>query len=287
MRTAARTYYPQWRGTLRRLRRPGPAGGGRPRARRQPVGHGPAAALVPVYRRAWVRQFTRHGGAFAFAQHPPAGTDAAATAYAVRRPPVLVVTVDVFHQRADGSVHEEVVGSQLRWLRRVLDRAAADPAIGFVVVQGHVPVLPPPVPGFRLVAARARARGSQRLLAPAAPRAGRPVPDRRVPRPERPRRGRRRAARPRLAPRPGPSSTTPPSPSRPRTWTCGCSPHACARSAGGGSGRSATSGRSRARWSRASGRSDPSGSPGTGTSPAARRLPDGWSDLPVAGVGAE
>jgi hypothetical protein len=55
----------------------------------------------------------------------------------------MFVSVDVFHVRHDGSVHVEVVGEQLRWLRRVLRAANADPAIRFVVVQGHTPALPP------------------------------------------------------------------------------------------------------------------------------------------------
>jgi hypothetical protein len=57
---------------------------------------------------------------------------------------VLFVTVDVFHQNPDGGISRGVVGEQLRWLRRVLRAANAGPAIRFVVVQGHVPVMRPP-----------------------------------------------------------------------------------------------------------------------------------------------
>jgi hypothetical protein len=94
--------------------------------------------LVPTYRAAWARAFT--GG---FTLHPRAGTQHARTAYAFARPPVMFISVDVFHARRDGSIHVEVVGEQLRWLRRVLRAASADPAIHFIVVQGHAPALPP------------------------------------------------------------------------------------------------------------------------------------------------
>jgi hypothetical protein len=62
-------------------------------------------------------------------------------------PPAVFVTIDVFHQRRDGSVHLEVVGEQLRWLRLVLTTANRDPAVRFIVVQGHAPVQRPG-PGF-------------------------------------------------------------------------------------------------------------------------------------------
>jgi hypothetical protein len=99
-------------------------------------------ALVPAFRAEWARWFTRAGRRFRYALHPPRGTQHAASAYAFARPPVLFVTVDVFHRRRDGSVRVEVVGRQLRWLRRVLRDANHDPAIQFIVVQGHVPALP-------------------------------------------------------------------------------------------------------------------------------------------------
>jgi hypothetical protein len=99
--------------------------------------------LVPTYKAVWHRAFTTGGGQASHASHPRSGTQHAGTAYAFSRPPVLFVTLDVFHQFPDGSVRLAVVGEQLRWLRHVLRVANADPAIRFVVVQGHVPVMWP------------------------------------------------------------------------------------------------------------------------------------------------
>jgi hypothetical protein len=99
-------------------------------------------ALVPELREAWARWFTHRHGRYTYARHPPGGTQHAASAYAFARPPVMLISVDVFQQRRDGSVRIEVVGQQLRWLRRVLRAANADPAIRFIIVQGHAPVLP-------------------------------------------------------------------------------------------------------------------------------------------------
>ena len=101
-------------------------------------------ALVPTYRDVWSRAFTyrRNGADFRYPSHPPRETQHAGTAYAFRSGPVFLVTVDVFHQRHDGSVHTTIVGSQLNWLRRVLRAANANPSVRFIIVQGHTPVLP-------------------------------------------------------------------------------------------------------------------------------------------------
>ena len=144
VRAAARTYYPQWRAQFRRH-------GLRVRAALgdHEIGDNwwndrAERALVATYKRAWSNQFTFRGRPrrFVFSSHPPAGTQHARTAYAFRSGPVLFITVDAFHQRPNGNVHSEIVGSQLRWLRRVLARAVLQPSVRFVVVQGHVPVLP-------------------------------------------------------------------------------------------------------------------------------------------------
>jgi hypothetical protein len=101
-------------------------------------------ALVPTFKDAWSRAFTyrRNGARFLYPRHPADGTQHARTAYAFRSGPVFLVTVDVFHQWRDGSVHITIVGSQLRWLRHVVRAANSDPAVKFIVVQGHTPVLP-------------------------------------------------------------------------------------------------------------------------------------------------
>ena len=143
IREAAGTYYPQWRARFRRHGlRPRPAIGD------HELGDNPwvqesKQALVRTFRMAWAKRFTSRNGGFAYRSHPPRGTQHARTAYAFRSGPVQLVTVDVFHQRPDGSVHAEVVGTQLTWLRRVLSRANDDPTIEFIVVQGHTPVLRP------------------------------------------------------------------------------------------------------------------------------------------------
>ncbi len=79
-------------------------------------------ALVPTYRRAWADSFTYRDGRYAYGRHPRAGTQHARSAYAFTRPPVMFVTVEVFHMRPNGTMHIEVVGAQLRWLRAVLAR---------------------------------------------------------------------------------------------------------------------------------------------------------------------
>ena len=108
-----------------------------------PWGRAEKQALVPTYRRAWARAFTYRGGGHVYARHPRTGTKHAKTAYAFRAGPVFFVTVDVFNQRSDGTVHAEVRNAQLRWLYGVLRRANADERVRFIVVQGHTPVLPP------------------------------------------------------------------------------------------------------------------------------------------------
>lgn len=139
---AGRIYYSQWRAQfLNRGLRPRPAVGD------HDIGDNPwgraKQALVSSFRTAWARRFTYRNGSHVYPSHPPSGTQHAKTAYAFRSGPVQFVTVDVFHQRRDGSVHAEVVASQLTWLRNVLNAANADPAVEFIVVQGHTPVLRP------------------------------------------------------------------------------------------------------------------------------------------------
>ena len=140
VRAAARIYYPQWKaGFTRRGLVVDPAVGD------HEIGDNPwqtarRQALVATYRRAWAATFTRAGHDYRYPWHPRAGTQHASTAYAFELPPALFVTLDVFNQRPDGSVHLEVVGEQLRWLRTVLRAANRNPAIRFIVVQGHAPV---------------------------------------------------------------------------------------------------------------------------------------------------
>ncbi len=143
IREAGWIYYSQWRARfLRHGLQPRPAVGD------HELGDNPwtreaKQALVPSFRTAWWKRFTYRNGSYVYASHPAGGTQHAKTAYAFRSGPVQFVTVDVFHQRRDGSVHAEVAGSQLTWLRDVLNAANADPAVEFIIVQGHTPVLRP------------------------------------------------------------------------------------------------------------------------------------------------
>ncbi|HEU4365016.1 MAG TPA: hypothetical protein VFT13_06070 [Candidatus Krumholzibacteria bacterium] len=143
IRAAARTYYPQWRAPFSRhgLRVHAALGD-------HEIGDNwwdepSERAVVATYKSAWSNRFTYRPstGRFVYSSHPPTRTQHARTAYAFRSGPALFVSVDAFHQRPDGVVHTEVVGSQLRWLRRVLARARRDPLIRFVIVQGHAPAL--------------------------------------------------------------------------------------------------------------------------------------------------
>jgi 3',5'-cyclic AMP phosphodiesterase CpdA len=109
------------------------------------------AKLVPTFKQAFARHFTRNANGDYIYPLRPTGTPFEGTAYAVRHKNVLIVTVDEFRQddpmtRIDaktGSVRNDVVGPQLAWLADVLANAKADPAIDHVIVQGHVPVLTP------------------------------------------------------------------------------------------------------------------------------------------------
>ena len=96
---------------------------------------------VPTFRKAFARQFTRTPGGRSRFSSRPAGTQHADTAYAVRLPGVLLVTLDVFHQ-AHGQVVATVTGGQLAWLNRVLGRANRD-GVEHIIVQGHTPILGP------------------------------------------------------------------------------------------------------------------------------------------------
>jgi 3',5'-cyclic AMP phosphodiesterase CpdA len=145
IRAAARIYYPQWQAPFARRDMRIHAALGDHEIGDNWWNEPDERALVPTFRRAWAKHFTLRGrrSRFVYANHPPAGTQHATTAYAFRSGPALFVTVDTFHQRRSGVVHTEIVGTQLRWLRRVLSRAHRDPTVTFVIVQGHAPVLRP------------------------------------------------------------------------------------------------------------------------------------------------
>ncbi|HVM19440.1 MAG TPA: metallophosphoesterase [Egibacteraceae bacterium] len=139
---AADLYYPQWLANFeqRGLEVHAAVGDHELGDNPWPPGSHPAA-LAPVFKQAWARHFTRPGGIPAYSQRPH-GTPWEDTAYAIRRGPLLVITVDVFH--TDGlRVRPLVAGGQLRWLRSTLRRARMDPSIRFIAVQGHVPVIGP------------------------------------------------------------------------------------------------------------------------------------------------
>ena len=96
---------------------------------------------VPVFRRAFADAFTRQPDGHPRFLVRPRHTPQAGTAYAVRlAPDVLLVTLDVFRRTSTGVV-ASVSGGQLRWLDRVLGAARRD-GVRWLVVQGHVPVLP-------------------------------------------------------------------------------------------------------------------------------------------------
>ncbi|GAB3868025.1 hypothetical protein GCM10028801_43290 [Nocardioides maradonensis] len=71
----------------------------------------------------------------------PVGTQWENTAYATMvNPDLLVVTLDEFNKR-DHGVGVTVTGGQLTWLQGVLANARHD-GVRWIVVQGHVPILP-------------------------------------------------------------------------------------------------------------------------------------------------
>lgn len=91
------------------------------------------------FKDAWAEHFTDSGTRFA---SRPRGTNFEKTAYSVRlHPEVLLVTVDVF-RRTPGGVRAELTGGQLAWLRGVLGDARSQ-GVGWIIVQGHTPVLGP------------------------------------------------------------------------------------------------------------------------------------------------
>lgn len=97
---------------------------------------------VPTFKAVWAKHMTSSKSGRPRFPNRPRGTQWAKTAYAVRpHKEMLWVTVDVFRYH-DSGVEITVEGGQLRWLRRVLSRAATR-GIDNVIVQGHVPVLGP------------------------------------------------------------------------------------------------------------------------------------------------
>ncbi len=144
VRAAGNLYYPQWKERFARhgMQVHAAVGDHEIGDNPWPVG-ADKTRLVPDYKAVWARNFTlRDGGAYRYSNRPR-GTRFERTAYAIRRGPVLVVTVDVFNRRRDTSIHAEVVGGQLDWLKQVLAAARAEATIEYVIVQGHVPVVTP------------------------------------------------------------------------------------------------------------------------------------------------
>ena len=118
--------------------------------------------MVPTYKQAFGRWFTTtppgsRTGTPRYLERP-IGTVYEDTAYAFQHRNLLVVVVDEFRQDdpatalgATGSVFGTVDDGrpgtanddQLAWLDRVLAAGRADPSVGWIVVQGHMPVLRP------------------------------------------------------------------------------------------------------------------------------------------------
>lgn len=140
---AGDVYYPQWREAFKQRGIPVYAALGDHEIGDNPWPIGaPKTALVPDYKAVWAKHFTKTNGKFRYSNRP-VGTRFEKTAYAIRRGPVLIVTVDVFNRRSDTSIHAEVVNGQLDWVKRVLASARADRSIEYVIVQGHTPVVTP------------------------------------------------------------------------------------------------------------------------------------------------
>lgn len=109
------------------------------------------ARLVPNYKAAFARFFTRDkNGAYKYAKRP-VGTPYEGTSYAFQHKNVLFVTVDVWRQDSPdikldnrtGSVLATVDGRHLKWLSKTLADAKKDPSIDHIIVQAHSPVLTP------------------------------------------------------------------------------------------------------------------------------------------------
>jgi len=98
-------------------------------------------SALPTYAAVWSKYATTRNGVPRYASHPRSGVHTT-TAYSTRlAPDILLVTVDVFQPTAT-DVRPTVTGAQLSWLDRVLSRADTE-HVGWVIVQGHVPVLWP------------------------------------------------------------------------------------------------------------------------------------------------
>ncbi len=115
--------------------------------------------LLGTYRSVYASHVTQSQGISRYGNRP-LGTPYADTAYAFKYRNVLLVTVDVFHQRdpstelsSEGTVAFEIEGGQLDWLKQVLAQGRGDSSVAHIIVQGHVPVLGP-----------VRAQSSSRLM---------------------------------------------------------------------------------------------------------------------------
>ncbi len=140
---AGATYYPQWIDAWRSRGVPVHTAVGDHEIGDNPwPANGAKARLFRAFKKTWSDHFTVPGGTFRYSNRP-VGTRFERSAYAIRRGPVLVVTVDVFNQHADTTVHAEVVNGQLDWVQRVLASARADRTIEYVIVQGHTPAVTP------------------------------------------------------------------------------------------------------------------------------------------------
>ncbi|MCX6309186.1 MAG: LamG domain-containing protein [Bacteroidia bacterium] len=112
---------------------------------------------VPFFRAAFVRHFFQNEDSSYRYSSPigtipcrPMGTPYEGSSFAAQFGNLLVVSVDVFRQDdpmlkicTKGSVAGEVVGTHLQWLDNLLGEARLSSDIQFIIVQGHLPVLPP------------------------------------------------------------------------------------------------------------------------------------------------
>jgi len=123
---------------------------------------GARSRMVPTYKEVFARWFTQvpAGANVGTPRYPsrPIGTVYEDTAYAFQHNNVLMVMVDEFRQddpnislgnngsvlpTVDNGLASTTTDDQLAWLDSVLAAGRADPAVDWIIVQGHMPVLRP------------------------------------------------------------------------------------------------------------------------------------------------
>lgn len=120
---------------------------------------GVRSEAVPYFKEAFAKHFTtnpdgtsKFNGIIGGVPMRPLGTPYQNTSYAVKTGNLLIVTVDLFQQKSPtkiigrrGTVEVAMRydDGHLTWLDNLLAMARLSPAIKFIIVQGHTPVLTP------------------------------------------------------------------------------------------------------------------------------------------------